>query len=120
MHILLLEDDEDMLLTLGEALEMEGHTVTYGRSGTDGLSLLSQTLPELVISDLRMPDMDGLGFIREVRQQVRWAKLPIIIMSGSASDQDRALEAGASDFLVKPFHFPELESALERIRMSNV
>lgn len=116
MYILLLEDDEDMLFTLGEALEMEGHIVTYARSGIEGLQKLEERLPDLVISDLKMPGMDGIDFVQAVRRSETWSALPIVMMSGAPADRDKAIAAGANDFLVKPFRFPELEAVLSRMK----
>lgn len=116
MRILLLEDDEDMLFTLGEALEMEGHEVVYGHNGNEGLEKLKIELPDLIISDVKMPGMDGLELIQSVRSNAHWSKLPIVMMSGAASDRGKAIAAGANDFLVKPFRFPELEAVLSRIK----
>lgn len=115
--ILLLEDNHDMLSALSEVLQMHQYQVMTGYNGQDGLELLQNApaLPDLIITDINMPDMNGLEFLGEVRRRADWAKIPVAIMSGLVSDQQRALASGADAFVTKPFRFNELERTLSQL-----
>ncbi|NWF69642.1 MAG: response regulator [Chloroflexi bacterium] len=114
MHILLLENTPDMALMLRQALEMEGHEVTVGYNGRQGLDLLAQFTPHLILSDLKMPEFDGFEFLDYIRSSPQWAHLPFIAVSGNLAEAQRAVEAGANDYLSKPFHLDTLRAKLDK------
>jgi CheY-like chemotaxis protein len=109
-RILLLEDNLDLLNMTTEVLEMAGHEVLRGRSGCEGLALLEAgpLPPDLILTDLMMPEMGGDDFLRRIRGDGRWMHIPVVVVSGIADDRGHALEHGADDFLVKPFRQGEL------------
>ncbi len=117
-RVLLLEDNPDMLMMLGQVLEWGGYEVIKGRDGNEGITLLKETqpLPNVIISDLSMPAMDGYGLLRYVRETPEWAEIPFVIMSAHSSPDDRrnALAQGADEFLVKPFSLEDFQRVLER------
>lgn len=117
-RVLLLEDNPDMLAMLGQVLEWGGYDVLKGRDGNEGIALLqeSQPPPSVIISDLSMPDLDGFGLLRYVRETPEWAGIPFVIMSAHSSPDDRrrALEEGADEFLVKPFSLEDFQRVLQR------
>lgn len=116
--ILLLEDNADMLNMLAQVLEWGGYEVIAGRSGQAGIDLLEAgaQLPDIIISDLLMPEMGGLEFLDYVRSNEHWADLPVIIMSAhsSSKDQQEAMQHGADDFLVKPFNLEDFNEILAK------
>lgn len=116
--ILLLEDNANMLAMLSQVLEWGGYSVIGGRSGHDGLALLTElsSPPDIIISDLIMPNMDGIAFLRHVRQNPNWANIPFVMMSAHSSNTERqnALRHGANDFLVKPFNLEAFQAVLDR------
>jgi CheY-like chemotaxis protein len=116
-RILLLEDNLDLLNMTAEVLELAGHEVLRGRSGKDGLDLLeSATMkPDVILTDLSMPEMDGDVFIAHVRQDRRWMHIPTIIVSGEINDRVRALAHGANDFLLKPYRQTELLNLMRQL-----
>jgi CheY-like chemotaxis protein len=116
-RILVLEDNPDMLSTLSEILEINGFIVIPAYSGREGLTALEACdhLPDLILSDLNMPDMDGLQFIRQVRSHERWNAIPVAVMSGMVNDEPIAINAGADAFVNKPFRFDELERLLSHL-----
>jgi two-component system, chemotaxis family, chemotaxis protein CheY len=116
-NILLLEDNHDMLTALKEALELNHHSVIHAHNGKSGLELLASTpvLPDVVLSDLNMPDINGLEFVAHIRGEPEWAAIPTIIMSGYPTDKEAALKTGADAFLVKPFKYHELEAVINRL-----
>ena len=108
MHVVLIEDDEKIGSFVSQGLKQEGHNLSWARNGDDGLDLARQSGVNIVIVDLMLPGKDGLSIISELRR----AKIatPIIILSARADVEDRVrgLEAGADDYLTKPFSFVEL------------
>ena len=119
-HILVLEDNHDMMLALNEVLNMHGHTVTHGYSGQEGVRLTAagNHRPDIILSDVTMPDMDGFEFLEYVQNQPNWAGIPFAIMSGRRTDEKIAIELGASAFIMKPFKFDELTATLEHLLAS--
>lgn len=108
MHVVLIEDDEKIGSFVSQGLKQEGHVVSWARSGDEGLALLGRSAVDVAIVDVMLPGKDGLTITRAVRA----AKLgtPIIMLSARAdvADRIRGLEAGADDYLTKPFSFAEL------------
>ena len=111
--ILVIEDEQPIRRFLRTALVNHGYEFVEAATAKEGLSHVSTRLPDLIILDLGLPDLDGLEVIRQLRE---WTSLPIIILSarGQESDKVTALDAGADDYLTKPFSVSEL---LARIRV---
>jgi DNA-binding response OmpR family regulator len=108
MHVVLIEDDERIGAFVSQGLEQEAHVVSWSRNGDEGLQLARRPGVDLAIVDLMLPGRDGISVIRALRE----AKIavPIIILSARAAvdDRVRGLDAGADDYLTKPFSFAEL------------
>jgi DNA-binding NtrC family response regulator len=106
--ILLVDDDESILNVLEARLEAAGFHVVLAREATSALQLLQQHEVDLVISDVKMPGMDGKQLLREV--QSKWTGLPVIVLTAYASVQDavEAVKQGAVNYLEKPFQGQEL------------
>ena len=112
--ILLVDDDDDLREALSEQLVMtEEFDVFEAGSGVDGLRRIKEALYDLVILDVGLPDTDGRELCRVMRKQ--GMKAPVIMLTGHDSDSDTilGLDAGANDYVTKPFRFPVL---LARIR----
>ncbi|MCS7072252.1 MAG: response regulator transcription factor [Anaerolinea sp.] len=111
-EILIVEDEADTAEVLSISLETAGFTPIVAQDGSAALRLLQTRSPYLLLLDLRLPDMHGLDVLRFAREQS--ANLPLIVISGYSEQTDRvtALNAGADDFLTKPF---SLEVLLARI-----
>ncbi len=107
-----------MLTMLSQVLEWGGYTVWGGRSGQEGIAQLAQApqLPDIIISDLLMPGMDGIAFLRQLRDNPGWADIPFVMMSAHSSNTERhnAIQNGADDFLVKPFSLETFQAVLNR------
>lgn len=118
-RVLLLEDNVDMLSMLTQVLEWGGYEVIGGRTGREGVALLEENahrLPDIIISDLHMPDMGGLAFLDYVRGHEQWSEMPFVIMSAHSASQDRRQveEHGANDFLIKPFNLDDFQAVLAK------
>jgi two-component system KDP operon response regulator KdpE len=111
-RILVVDDDRQLLRALRINLTARGYEVTTAADGTSGLGAASRYLPELVIVDLGLPDMDGVTVVEGIRG---WSGVPIIVLSArhAESAKVRALDAGADDYVTKPFGMDEL---LARVR----
>lgn len=114
-NILLVEDNAEMRVLLQDILQWGGHQVTCERTGQDGLTTLLNTdhLPDLIISDLVMPGMDGLAFLQQVRQNPHWSRIRFIIMSGDAqAERLRQSHVSADGVLPKPFSLDDLHQII--------
>ena len=114
-RVLLVDDDVRNIFALTSALESRGALVEIGRNGREALEKLDQVQDiDLVLMDVMMPEMDGLEATRRLRQDPRFATLPVIAVTAKAmkDDQEQCLAAGASDFLAKPVDLDRLFSLL--------
>jgi two-component system chemotaxis response regulator CheY len=104
-RVLLVEDSATMRAYVVAALEAEGFTVTPTASGFEALKILPRNQFDLIITDINMPDINGLELIRFVRESPIHGKVPLVIIStdGAERDRDRGLKLGADAYLVKPF-----------------
>jgi len=108
--ILIVDDDLTLRKTLTRYLESHGYGVRCVSSGCDGLIMLREDTPDLIISDILMPGMSGLEFCRQVRELPSGILIPFIFLSGRGELDERieGYQSGADDYLVKPFNFREL------------
>ncbi|EPP6249901.1 two-component system response regulator KdpE [Cronobacter sakazakii] len=111
ISVLIVEDEKEIRRFLRTALESEGLRVYDAETLQRGLIKAATRKPDLVILDLGLPDGDGIDFIRDYRQ---WSQTPVIVLSARSDEQDKiaALDAGADDFLAKPFGIGELQARL--------
>ena len=115
MHILVVEDEAKVARALKEGLERETYGVTVARTGEEGYYLLGAQPFDLVVLDLMLPGRDGLEILATLRSRHRG--IPVLILTARDGVQDRVagLDAGADDYLVKPFAFPELLARLRAL-----
>ena len=114
-RVLVIDDDPQILQAVSLRVRALGHTVVTARDGEDGLTQVTKTIPDLIVTDIRMPRMDGLEFIRRLRHHTDGQSTPVIVISASAVDKASALAEGASYFLPKPYDPQMLSDAINRI-----
>ncbi|MBP6718068.1 MAG: response regulator transcription factor [Rhodoferax sp.] len=115
MRLLLIEDDAILRLSLKRQLEAEGHRVDLASDGEDGLFQAREYPFDLAIIDLGLPKVNGITVLQTLRAE--GCTLPILVLTARSSWQDkvRGLEAGADDYLVKPFEYPELAARVKAL-----
>ncbi len=111
--ILVIDDDPSILEAVSDILTFEGYTVERATNGAEGLELLEHLHPRLVLLDMRMPVLDGWGFVRALRAQGR--TLPIVVMTAAQDARRWAQEIAADGYLAKPFELPELLDAVGQV-----
>jgi DNA-binding response OmpR family regulator len=114
-RILVVDDDAFIRRPLLHMLEQEGFLATAAVDGDDCLARMAAAVPDLVLLDVMMPGRDGFTVCRALKQDPRWADIPVILLSakGQESDRVRGLALGAADFLTKPYSPADL---LQRVR----
>lgn len=106
--ILLIDDDKDNLRFLGRVLELENYKVMQAASGLEGLQLLKDFNPDLVILDINMPQLNGFQTLKLLRQKDEFVSVIFLTANKNTEDIIRGLEAGALDYICKPFNALEL------------
>lgn len=112
MLILLVEDDRSLTRALRQALQKQGYSVNAVDRGADALHVIATEPPDIMILDLGLPDMDGIGVLKRVRE--RDPDLPVLLLTARAQLDDKitGLDSGADDYLAKPFEMTELFARL--------
>jgi two-component system, OmpR family, response regulator PhoP len=115
MRLLLIEDDVALRQGLKRQLEAEGYRVDEAGDGEEGLYLAREFPCDLAIVDLGLPKLNGLTIVQRLRQEGK--AMPILILTARSTWQDKVtgLEAGADDYLVKPFEYPELAARVKAL-----
>lgn len=114
--VLVIDDNCDIATYIGDVLS-DRYAVAYATNGEDGMKKAIDIVPDLVVTDLMMPGMDGLELCRRIRSNEVVNHIPIVIVTAKISDQERikGIEAGADAYLAKPFNVDELRSIVERL-----
>ena len=114
MKILVVEDDPNLREAIVDSLMMKGHQVHEVCNGVEAVKVIAQTSLDIVLSDINMPQMDGLQLLAHVKKNQPW--LPMILMTayGDVGQAVKAMQLGANDYLMKPFEVQELLSLLNK------
>ncbi|MGB9629645.1 MAG: sigma-54-dependent transcriptional regulator, partial [Thermodesulfobacteriota bacterium] len=113
--ILLIDDEPLMRMTIQDALESEGYQVGVAETGQKGLALFSKNSFDILITDLKLPDLDGLQILKEVKMTNPETQVILITAYGSIDSAVTAMKEGASDYLTKPFSMDELLLIIQRL-----
>ena len=116
-RILLIEDNHSLREEILNVLELEGFETVTAENGRVGLERLKESIPDVVLCDLMMPDMDGYETLQAIRSNPVTHTLPVILLTARDDDtcRTRGVELGADDYVTKPFKIPDLLRALEAI-----
>jgi CheY-like chemotaxis protein len=113
--ILVIEDNLDIRENIVEILELAAYTVHSANNGETGIILAFQNLPDLILCDIMMPEMDGYAVLTSLRQHTRMSSIPFIFLTAKSERLDlrKGMELGANGYLVKPFDDTDLLNAIE-------
>ena len=114
-RLLLIDDDPNLILLVKDYLEFRGYEVITAENGREALEVLVQDIPNMIICDVMMPEMDGYAFVKQVREDDRTSLIPVLFLSAKGQSQDRikGLNTGADVYMVKPFEPEELVAQVE-------
>ncbi len=116
-RLLVVDDEPKLLLAVAACLRGEGYEVTTARGGREALVSLAGTMPDLIVSDIRMPGMDGYTLARHVRANARTALIPVVFLTAKDETADRieGFRNGVDAYLTKPFEPDELIAVIRNI-----
>ena len=120
--ILIVDDEQDIVESLKFVLEAADYTCYYAYNGEDGLRLAKEIIPDLIILDVMMPNMDGWQTLKAIRSNEDTKHLPVIMLTAVNEDQKMVsgLKNGADDYIVKPFILPNLLARMEAVLRRSV
>jgi len=115
--VLVVEDDAELLEFIASGLEEEGFRVLRAANGKEGLKKALDHLPDLVLTDIMMPVMDGIAFCNELKSNMMTSHIPVIMLTAkkTVESQIEGLETGADDYVTKPFHMTLLELRIHNV-----
>lgn len=114
-RLLLIDDDPNLIMLVKDYLEFRGYEVITAENGREALEVLEKDVPDLIICDVMMPEMDGYSLVEHVRQDARTSWIPVLFLSAKGQSQDKVkgLNTGADVYMVKPFEPEELVAQVE-------
>lgn len=117
LTVMTVDDSQTMRDMVSYTLKEAGYDVLEAEDGKEALDVLTKSTADIVITDLNMPNMDGITLIRELRQNPSYRATPILMLTTEADDTKKAAgrEAGATGWIVKPFNPEKLLSVLKRV-----
>jgi two-component system, chemotaxis family, chemotaxis protein CheY len=115
--ILIVDDSSSLRTVVKLALSRAGYEVLEAADGLDGLSKLDQARVHLIVSDVNMPRMDGIAFVRKIKEHARHRFTPVIMLTTEGQDakKEEGRAAGAKAWIVKPFNPPQLLDAVSKL-----
>jgi len=114
-RVLIVDDEEGFRDGVADLLEMEGYSVLVAKDAVDAIRVLPEFQPEVILLDLRMPNLDGEAFMRGMDGLPAATKAPVVLLSAKEDLAAIAGRAGAAAYLHKPFEAPQLLSILEKV-----
>ena len=115
--IVLVEDNEDLLESTAEILELKGYFVNTANNGNKGLVLIQKILPDLIISDIMMPKMDGYQLCEKIKSNIETCHIPVVLLTAvdTEAKKIKGFELGADVYITKPFSIKHLEVRIKRL-----
>ncbi|NER83786.1 MAG: response regulator transcription factor [Leptolyngbya sp. SIO1D8] len=117
LTILVVEDDKGTRLSLKDYLELEGYTVVTAQDGWQALQMVKSCQPQLVITDISMPRLDGYAFLKSLKQKPAWRLLPVIFLTARTATQERVqgYQIGCDVYIEKPFELEEIGAVVRNL-----
>ena len=117
LTILVVDDDEGIRLSLKDYFELEGYIVVTASDGWKALQVINQCQPQLLITDISMPRLDGYAFLKSLRQQPIWRLLPVILLTARTATQSRVqgYQSGCDVYIEKPFELEEIGAVVKNL-----
>ncbi len=117
--ILIVEDNPEVVELMQMILEYMGYAPIVAKNGKEALNLAASSLPDLILLDITLPDMDGFAAARQIRHNPKINSIPILATTGRVSlrDQEKCLRSGCNDYISKPFTLEKLVSRIEKLLM---
>ena len=112
-RILIVDDEPDIRASLSDLLWLTGYTVETAERGHQGLELMAQHLPDVVLLDLKLPDLDGYSLCQSIKTNPQTKDIPVIFISACHDEMNRAFDVGGADYITKPFHNQEVIARIE-------
>lgn len=115
MRLFVIEDEASLCASIAEGLRMDGYEVDTCQDGAEALEICRMETYDLILLDLNLPGMDGMEVLRQLRTEDQETCVLILSARGQIHDKVEGLDAGANDYLTKPFHFEELEARIRSL-----
>lgn len=114
--ILIIEDEAPIRDNLRRFLQLEGYKVFEAENGQRGLDQIRTALPDLIVCDVMMPELDGFSLLKILRADPRTAAVPFVLLTASAEKEslEHGRELGADEYVTKPFNLPQLAALIRR------
>ena len=114
--IMIVDDEPDVRMSVGQMLEVSGYTVIEAENGTDCLNKLEEKIPDLVLLDIMMPGMNGWDVAAKIKEKPEWSNIPIVFLTAKGDEMSIGIGHLASeDYIVKPFDIVDLKRRIEKI-----
>lgn len=119
--VLIIDDEEDLRQSVADALESRGYEVLLACNGSEGIEQARERVPNLILVDYRMPEVDGVAFLNQLRGNENLREIPVVVITVDPELELRrsASELGIQGFLVKPFSMEELVQTVRNLTQTN-
>lgn len=115
-RIMIVDDEEDIRISVGQILEVSGYEVVKAEDGKDCLNKLEKKIPDLVILDIMMPGMSGWDVAARIKENPKWNKIPIVFLTAKGDEMSIGVGGLASeDYIVKPFDVIDLKERVDNV-----
>jgi DNA-binding response OmpR family regulator len=115
MKILVVEDERELLESIAEGLRLSGYAVDTADNGNDAEEMGLVNAYDLVVLDINLPGMDGFSVLESIRSENKTVSIIMLTARGDVTDRVKGLDLGANDYMVKPFHFAEMEARIRSL-----
>ena len=115
MRLLIVEDEKELLESVAEGLRLSGYAVDTAADGAEAEDLFWSETYDLIVLDINLPKTDGFTLLKEIREEDKQVNVIMLTARTQVADRVKGLDLGANDYLIKPFHFDELEARIRSL-----